>query len=334
MRSYLVLSVVCIAEICVAEFAYAGVLSDYAQGGNIEMRSIVNVGFYGVNHVSGTDSQSKTDIFSGPPTGAHTTLAAHNIVPAGTHHPQDTAVGATSFQANFVPGGVDTLGFDFSGIAKAQNAHNLFGNEADGRVQAIGQISWFVGFASVANKPVAGHLLLPGVPEMPEGVNMTVKLQQTNCCPPTIEFSAPHAPVEIDIWHAYGYILSVTLDIEAPFGSNANFSYSYPVQAITQQAGDYNHNLVIDAGDYVVWRKTQNQTGSGLQADGSGVSVGFPDGVVNGHDYTYWRSHYGDSFTSGSGTALGTLAAIPEPASVGLGCLVAVGLSFSRRSRT
>jgi hypothetical protein len=56
--------------------------------------------------------------------------------------------------------------------------------------------------------------------------------------------------------------------------------------------GDYNSNGSVDAGDYVVWRKTLAST-TNLQADGSGPTVGVPNGVVDQADYTYWRSNFG-----------------------------------------
>lgn len=66
--------------------------------------------------------------------------------------------------------------------------------------------------------------------------------------------------------------------------------------------GDYNHNGVVDAADYVVWRDTAGQTGTGLAADGNG------DNVVDANDYNYWRARFGN--TAGSGSLAG--AAVPE----------------------
>jgi hypothetical protein len=66
-------------------------------------------------------------------------------------------------------------------------------------------------------------------------------------------------------------------------------------------SGDYNGNGVVDAGDYVLWRK-----GGPLQND--------PTPGVQAADYTYWRSRFGA--TSGSGSSLS--AAVPEPAALSL----------------
>lgn len=62
--------------------------------------------------------------------------------------------------------------------------------------------------------------------------------------------------------------------------------------------GDYNNNGVVDAGDYVLWRK-----GGPLANE-----VDTP-GTVNAADYAAWRARFGN--TSGSGLASG---AVPEPA--------------------
>jgi hypothetical protein len=62
--------------------------------------------------------------------------------------------------------------------------------------------------------------------------------------------------------------------------------------------GDFNHDVVVIAGDYVVWRKT--------------------NGTLSG--YNVWRSHFNQ--TAGSGTGASLESAVPEPATVGLLMLV------------
>jgi len=84
-------------------------------------------------------------------------------------------------------------------------------------------------------------------------------------------------------------------------------------------AGDYNGNGVVDAADYVLWRK-----GGTLQNEVATV------GSVTPEDYTEWRARFGN--TSGSGSSLGG-AAVPEPASVALGLIASCGvcLCLSRK---
>jgi hypothetical protein len=78
--------------------------------------------------------------------------------------------------------------------------------------------------------------------------------------------------------------------------------------------GDYNGNGVVDAADYVVWRKNPANFG------------GDPGG------YNTWRSHYAN--TSGSGSASITTA-VPEPTSFALTALFAAfASSMLHRNRT
>ena len=81
--------------------------------------------------------------------------------------------------------------------------------------------------------------------------------------------------------------------------------------------GDYNGNGVVDAADYVLWRK-----GGPLQND--------PTPGVQPADYTFWRSRFGA--TSGSGSGVGAAAAVPEPAAFCL-AMIAVAGGFGLRRR-
>jgi hypothetical protein len=88
--------------------------------------------------------------------------------------------------------------------------------------------------------------------------------------------------------------------------------------------GDYNGNGIVDAADYVIWRKTQNATGSVLAADGNS------DNQVNASDYQYWRAHFGQIAASGAGGTFQVLL-IPEPNAAILSFCMFAGLVGSRR---
>jgi hypothetical protein len=94
--------------------------------------------------------------------------------------------------------------------------------------------------------------------------------------------------------------------------------------AAPSPTGDYNHNNAVDAGDYVIWRRTLNQSAS---PSGSGAD-GNSNGTIDSGDYTFWRARFGNAV--GSGTEL---ASIPEPASVPLALqlTVVVVCAFRRR---
>ncbi len=88
-----------------------------------------------------------------------------------------------------------------------------------------------------------------------------------------------------------GYARAFSSSAGDPFGTLDNLRF------VTALTGDYNMNSVVDAGDYVVWRK--------------GLSATF----MQNH-YTQWRQMFGT--TSGAGTGWGTPNAIPEPATAAL----------------
>ena len=89
--------------------------------------------------------------------------------------------------------------------------------------------------------------------------------------------------------------------------------------------GDYNGNGAVDAADYVLWRKTLNQTGAGLAADGNG------NGVVDPADYDFWRTRFGNTeFAIGTGAA----AAVPESTTMSILCSATILLLRRRRIKS
>jgi len=85
--------------------------------------------------------------------------------------------------------------------------------------------------------------------------------------------------------------------------------YSAGMLSIGGVLGDYNLNGIVDAPDYVLWRKSLTQTGIGLAADGDG------DHAITQADFGIWRVNYGKvPGGGGSGSVAGEN--IPEPASL------------------
>ena len=82
-------------------------------------------------------------------------------------------------------------------------------------------------------------------------------------------------------------------------------------------AGDYNQDGVVDAADYVVWRK--NVGAMTLPNRGEGIS-----GDVGEADYNFWRSRFGDTLASGAG--IGVSAAVPEPTGAFMALLGVAGI--------
>jgi hypothetical protein len=93
--------------------------------------------------------------------------------------------------------------------------------------------------------------------------------------------------------------------------THSDFAFTFQLSPIPQLEGDYNRDGIVDAADYVVWRKTVGTSNS--LADGNG------DGEVDNEDYLYWRQRFGNSHGGGSGQSAGY---VPEPS-----CLVLLGVS-------
>jgi len=75
--------------------------------------------------------------------------------------------------------------------------------------------------------------------------------------------------------------------------------------------GDYNEDGVVDAADYVVWRKN-------------------PGAFGGDQGYTDWRANFGAT-SPGSGSDSGAVSQVPEPAAVALLLLGMVSFAFGRR---
>ncbi|HEX2476168.1 MAG TPA: PEP-CTERM sorting domain-containing protein [Lacipirellulaceae bacterium] len=108
---------------------------------------------------------------------------------------------------------------------------------------------------------------------------------------------------------------------KAVTNSNGTFSL-VPIGPPAGTAGDYNNDGVVDAADYVVWRKLLG-TNTQLQNEGVGVTPG----MVTDEDYTVWRTNFGSITPPGAGS----VAAVPEPGALMLAMLALAILGAWRR---
>jgi hypothetical protein len=146
----------------------------------------------------------------------------------------------------------------------------------------------------------------------------------------------PHAAMQLNVSTSQVGNLQVSYTME--FASDSlpaapHESLAIAAYVTVLRHGDYNADGKVDAGDYVVWRKTQNSTVPAFtRADDTG------DGLVNQLDYTAWRNVFTGTFGSGSEGPVGSLLArplsVPEPTTAALGLLSAAFVTFVGRRRT
>jgi len=87
------------------------------------------------------------------------------------------------------------------------------------------------------------------------------------------------------------------------YRTHTQWQFEFQITPLPNLPGDYNDDGIVDAADYVVWRRA-SATGD-LVADGNG------DGLVNAGDYNFWRLHFGESLAGAGGGV--TFARVPEP---------------------
>ena len=86
--------------------------------------------------------------------------------------------------------------------------------------------------------------------------------------------------------------------------------------------GDYNRDEpAVDAGDYVVWRKTLNQ-GVARYSGGDGDG----DGTVDQDDFNVWRANFGNTLSPGAGSGSGGCIGATRAGECGSRCRRASGI--------
>jgi hypothetical protein len=123
------------------------------------------------------------------------------------------------------------------------------------------------------------------------------------------------------------------LQVGVPWASHGRFHitlHEVIIREITATAlpGDYNNNQVVDAADYVVWRKN---LGRNFNLNGNGDESGGSAGTVDAADYAWWTQHFGNSNLGAGSTSLqGFGSAVPEPHGL---VLLVIGLLCSSLKR-
>jgi hypothetical protein len=112
---------------------------------------------------------------------------------------------------------------------------------------------------------------------------------------------------------------TISIDLEA--GNPGDY-----FRVITAPNGDYNHNGIVDAADFTVWRDTLGSSAS-LGADGNN------SGVVDEGDYAVWRASFGSRVGNGSAESVVDAANVPEPDTAIPTFLTALSAACLRREK-
>jgi hypothetical protein len=113
-----------------------------------------------------------------------------------------------------------------------------------------------------------------------------------------------------DLFDWTGVTPTGTFNVTSPYTwslSNLYTTGEVTLTALAAIAGDFNNNGIVDAADYIIWRKT--------------------DGTPAG--YNAWRTHFGQPGGSGAGAIAN--AAVPEPTTLVLVLIGTLALLSRRR---
>jgi hypothetical protein len=185
----------------------------------------------------------------------------------------------------------------------------LGGVDADALVSALGRATFFVDPIIEPVGTTIGQIIFDSVrpltaKETELGATIAVRLLEDGT--PRLELGAGSASMSFPIVVGRGYEIVATYDLFVPHGVDPPFQVELGATIVPMTFGDYNGSGVIDAPDYVVWRKSLGQPNANLVADGNG------NGQIDPGDYDVWRANFGRSVT-GPQPEPPTNAAVPEP---------------------
>ena len=140
---------------------------------------------------------------------------------------------------------------------------------------------------------------------------------------------APQAGAVSALSYSGGTGGTAAIQVQGTGGAGSIVMFAFPFEAMTsadrrQTAmgrildffgvaapnADFNVDAIVNAGDYVMWRKNNGLSSGATQAQGDANG----DGAVNAADYNIWREQFGTSPGAGSGVAasLNATAAAPS----------------------
>jgi T5SS/PEP-CTERM-associated repeat protein len=253
-------------------------------------------------------------------TGELTVINAGIVASAGTVSvgPQGTIQGNSHIAAKVRNGGLVRPGLD-----PALNQSAMIATlhvDGDYTQTTVGALDMQLASATSSDQlAISGHATLDGALDVSLSNSFTPSVGQS--------FDLLTAAGGISGRFASVAVPSLLSGGHGPFWSIVYTNTDVLLKLVNTTTGDYNHDGVVDAADYAIWRATLGQTGIGLAADGDG------DHTITQADYNVWKSNFGN-VASGSSAGEAASTAVPEPPSLALLVFGAIGITlYGRRNR-
>ena len=276
-------------------------------------------------------ASASTDPFEPVTPGDENNLIAAGGADAGTGGhaaallPLASPTGAVKVSADMIPEGGDLrdwVAIGFSSSIDPLNLTNNFENFGQAwlllkmNATGLGATTWELHTNGLAGPSLTGNAMLTGsyIPlELTyDPVAHLVSGSISGVSTPTISYTA----TGID-----GVGMEALEHVS--FGIADYFTVQTSASLTPHSTGDYNHNGVVDAADYTVWRDTLGQVGVALAADGNS------NGSVDADDYDVWQTNFGIVVGGGALASGG----VPEPTSGVLLLVAALMLFYCRSTR-
>jgi hypothetical protein len=97
------------------------------------------------------------------------------------------------------------------------------------------------------------------------------------------------------------------------YRTGPDYNFTFQLTPLPVEPGDYNGDHIVNAADYVLYRKYFGSRTNSI-ADAN------HDGIVDEFDYQIWRQRYGNPFTPGAGSLF---SEVPESGTLQLLCVAA-----------
>lgn len=144
------------------------------------------------------------------------------------------------------------------------------------------------------------------------------KIQEGTALPEGI-FQTPNANGTGSV--KFGEINGLTATVYAMSTNNGVQAYTLTLTPASADNADFNGDLVVNGADFLAWQRNFEITdGTAVVADGDANG----DGNVTAADLGIWQSQFG------TGAAVGSVAAVPEPTAVALALASLTILGFGR----